>query len=108
MKTSTSKAALKTLKASDNASIEFGTWFDKLHGNTYFDAIVEINGVVSEIEYRYGRHAETKQGIDEVLADIGYRVRSNSKNVHKPYSRISCNVITKSKRELFTKTVVGA
>lgn len=96
----TQNIKLKVLKASDNVSIQFGEWFDKVNGNTYYDATLNINNETHHIKYCYGYNAGDKQSIDEALAVCGYRVRVNKYNVHASYKNIDIYKCDKLKREL--------
>ncbi len=100
---------LKALKKSDHVSITFGEWFDKVNGNTYYDAVVYIDDKVYEIPYQYGYNHGDKQAIDEALAEcgIGYRVRVNSSNPHLPYSYLHISCIDKLKRNLIKEYSEG-
>ncbi len=91
---------LTVLKKSDQVSIVFGEWFDKTYGNTCFDATVTVNNETFNLAYRYGYHVGSKQAIDEVLKECGYRVRTVKNNPHGPYNRIHQYNVTKLKREL--------
>ncbi len=91
---------LVALKKSDNVSIQFSEWFDKTHGNTYYDADVTIAGKTFNIPFKYGYNAGDKQSIDEALASAGYRVRKNNKDIHAPYRNISIYKRDVLKREL--------
>jgi len=95
---------LKTLKKSDNVSIVFGEWFDKIYGNTYFDALVYVGDKSYTVSYRYGYNHGDRQAIDEALAAVGYRVRANKSNVHAPYKHIRVTVMDKKKRDLYKVT----
>jgi hypothetical protein len=94
---------LKTVKKADNVVIIFGEWFDRTYGNTYFDAHVYVGGKDYKVPYGYGYHAGSKQSIDEALAAVGYRVRTNKGDMHAPYRHIKVQVVDKKKRELYTR-----
>ena len=91
---------LKVLKASDSVSMQFGEWFDRGAGNTYYDATLNINNKTHYIAWKYGYNAGDKQSIDEALLSAGYRVRNNNKNIHKAYNSITVYKTSKLKREL--------
>jgi len=95
---------LKTLKKSDNVSIIFGEWFDKINVNTYYDALVYVGSKSYTVSYQYGYNHGDRQAIDEALADVGYRVRTNKSNVHAPYRHIRVTVMDKKKRDLYKAT----
>lgn len=97
---------LKTVKKSDNVVINFGEWFDRTYGNTYYDAEVYVGDKRYLVAYQYGYNAGDKQSIDEALAAIGYRVRTNKGDVHAPYRNIRVTVFDKKKRDLFKTTTV--
>ena len=90
---------LKVLKKSDYVSISFGEWFDKVNGNTYYDATVTVNKDTIEIPYQYGYNAGDKQSIDEALKAAGYRVRVSS-SWATAYGRIHTSCSPRLKREL--------
>jgi len=92
---------LKALKKSDNVSILFGEWFDRINGNTYYDALVYVGDTVHEIAYQYGYNAGDTQSINEALKECGYRVRANKADRWAPYRSIHVNTCNKLKRELF-------
>lgn len=97
-------AKLKTLKKSDNVSIIFGEWFDRTYGNTYYDALIYVGDKVHTVAYQYGYNHGDKQAIDESLAAVGYRVRTNKDNIRAPYRHIRVVVVDKKKRDLFKVT----
>lgn len=92
---------LKTITKADNVSILFGEWFDRLYGNTYYDALVYVGDKAYEVSYQYGYNAGDTQSIDEALVECGYRVRTNKADRWAPYSHIHVNICNKLKRELF-------
>ena len=92
---------LKTLKKSNNVSILFGEWFDKVNGNTYYDALLYIGDKSYQIAYQYGYNVGDTQSIDEALAEVGYRVRTCKADRWAPYKHIHVNTCNKLKRELF-------
>jgi len=94
-------STLKTLTQSDNVSILFGEWLDKLNGNTYYDADVQVNEERHLLPYQYGYSAGDRQSIDEALARVGYKVEVNEGDVHAPYRALHINSGVKLKRELF-------
>jgi hypothetical protein len=96
-----SSKQLKALTKADHVSLVFGEWFDKINGNTYYDALVYVGDEVHEVAYQYGYNAGDKQAIDEALAAVGYRVRACKGNVHQPYSHIHTSCMPKLKRELY-------
>lgn len=91
---------MKTIKKADNVTINFGEWFDRTYGNTYYDAELYIGNKRFTVPMQYGYNAGDKQAIDEALADVGYRVRK-SKDVHAPYKHIRVTVFNKLKRDMF-------
>lgn len=91
---------MKTLKKADNVSIIFGEWFDKLNGNTYYDALVYIGDTSYEIPYKYGYNHGDKQAIDEALSECGYRARVSSATPFQAYNHIRVKCIDKLKRDL--------
>jgi hypothetical protein len=93
---------MKTIKKSDNCQIIFGEWFDKINGNTYFDALIYVGDSKYTVPYTYGYNHGDKQAIDESLAKIGYRVRANKKDTWKPYHSIRTVCLNKLKRDLYT------
>jgi len=95
---------IQTTKKSDNVTINFGEWFDKINGNTYYDAHIYIGNNSYQVRYQYGYNHGDKQAIDESLNAIGYRVRACKKDVHAPYRHIRVNCFGKKKRELFRET----
>jgi len=95
---------LKTLKKSDNVSITFGEWFDRIYGNTYYDALIYIGDKCYTVAYQYGYNHGDKQAIDESLASIGYRVRTDKRDRWAPYRHIRSICIDKKKRDLFKTT----
>lgn len=100
MKTSSKAKNLKVLSSKDSVSILFSEWFDKVNGNSYYDADVTINGKTHSIAYKYGYNAGDKQSIDEALTEVGVRVRANNKDIHAPYKHITINKRDVLKREL--------
>ena len=94
-------AKLKTVKKCDNVQIVFGEWFDKINGNTYYDAHVYVGDKDYQIPYQYGYHAGSQQSIDEALAACGYRVRTNKNDYHAPYRAIRTVCVDKKKRDLY-------
>lgn len=92
---------LKALKKSDNVTIIFGEWFDRINGNTYYDAEVYIGEKVYQVPYKYGYNHGDKQAIDESLAAVGYKVRVNISHMWKPYRYLRTRCVDKLKRELF-------
>jgi hypothetical protein len=93
---------LKTLTKADHVTIIFGEWFDKVNGNTYYDAEIFVGDHVHRVPYCYGYNHGDKQAIDESLAKIGYKVRVNRRNVHAPYRHLHVRCADKLKRDLFT------
>lgn len=91
---------LKTIKQADNCFIQFNEWFDKVYGNTYFDATVYIGNACYRVPYQYGYHAGSPQAIDEALKDCGYRVRACKGDYHRPYRSIRISVRQVKKRDL--------
>ena len=94
-------AKLKTLKKSDNVTIVFGEWFDRVNGNTYYDTLVMINGVNVEIPLKYGYNAGGIQSIDEALVSAGYKVRVNKNNRFAPYDNLHIVKTEKLKRDCY-------
>ena len=92
---------MKTIKATDHISIVFGEWFDKHYGNTYYDALIRINGESFEVAYQYGYNAGGAQSVNEALAAIGYRLRTSTKHPNRPYRAIHISTTPKRKRELY-------
>ena len=92
---------LKTLTKADHVSIVFGEWFDRLNGNTYYDALVYVGTERHPVAYQYGYNAGDTQSIDEALASVGYRVRACKADGWAPYSHIHTSCMPKLKRELF-------
>jgi len=92
---------LKALTKADNVSILFGEWFDKVNGNTYYDALVYVGDSVHEVAYQYGYNAGDEQSINEALAECGYRVRACKADRWAPYSHLHVNTCDKLKRELY-------
>ena len=95
---------MKTITKKDNVSIVFGEWFDRINGNTYYDALVYIGDSAYQVQYRYGYNHGDKQAVDEVLQEIGYRVRTNKRDMYAPYRHIHNIVIDKKKRDLYKET----
>ena len=92
---------LKTIKTTDHVSIVFGEWFDKLNGNTYYDALVLINDETHEIRYKYGYNAGDHQAVTEALESAGYRLRTCKADRFKPFYAVHTSKTDKLKRELF-------
>ena len=99
-----SKSILKAVHLKDHVSITYGVWFDKLYGNSYFDAVVEINDLTFEVSFQYGHHYGDNQAIDEILAAIGYRVKTFKDDRFKGYRAIHTDQMPKKKQELFKTT----
>lgn len=91
---------MKAIKKSDHVSIIFGEWFDKVNGNTYYDATVYIADKTYSIPYQYGYNHGDKQAIDEALKACGYRVRANKANPYKSYRSIKTRCVDVLKRDL--------
>ena len=92
---------MKTLSSRNHVTIVFGEWFDKTYGNTYYDALVQIDDHSIQIPYQYGYNAGDTQSIDEALLCAGYRLRSNKRDPSRPYQNIHVACKDKLKRELY-------
>lgn len=79
---------IKTLTSKDHVSIIFGEWFDKINGNTYYDATIRVNDNTFGLAWRYGYNAGDQQSIDEALYHAGYKVRKNNRDRWASYKNI--------------------
>ena len=85
-----------TLTHKTNNTIVIGEWFDIVNGNTYYDATICIGDKTYTIPYQYGYDASNWWNINELLNQVGIRIRKNQhiKNYVTVYTK------QKKKREL--------
>lgn len=79
---------LTVIKKSDNLSIAFGEYYDNANGNPYYDANVYIGKVHYKVRGTYGSCTYDKQGIDDALKEIGYRIRACKADFYRPYRNV--------------------
>ena len=91
---------LKVITQKDNLLIIFGEWYDKVNGNTYYDATVRIGDCNMDVSAQYGYSANGPQSIIEALESVGYRLRNQKKDRYAPVRNVRTILITKLKREL--------
>lgn len=95
---------LKTVKKADHCSITFGEWFDRVNGNTYYDAEVWIDDKCWHVAYCYGYNAPDQQAVSEALKEIGYKLRTCAADHFRPFNEVRTTCYNKLKRELFKTT----
>ena len=70
---------MKTITKRDKVIIVIGEWFDKVNGNTYYDATISINGKDYFIPSKYGYSADNEWNLKELLNQIGFRIRKDKR-----------------------------
>lgn len=70
---------MRTITHKDTATIVIGEWFDKVNGNTYYDATICVNDEEYFIPYKYGYSADNEWNLKELLNQIGFRIRKDKR-----------------------------
>jgi len=94
---------LKPLGIHTTVSMQFGTWYDRKNGNTYYDCEVNIGNEHFKVPAAYGSLAGSVQSINEALAYCGCMVTTERCTTFLSIQDVFQHVYQtrKLKRELF-------